>query len=509
MRKVAKPVRSRKQAGIPETRDGGDFSGLVFKSLSGLSADRRHANPFFVMPRSYSSNRPIVPRILTLAVVLLLATTGCSRSSRESELASDSITENWGADYSPRPVFVKQAFETEITSVLSSNLTRVHKNDYPSSRNTIVIGLDADLTSASARAGEAVQRGVRLALQEINDAGGVLGRTVELISRDHRGNPRRGLDNVRELSEIPNVVAIMGGIHTPVALEELATIHEREIPFLIPWAAGTPLVSNGYQPNYVFRVSVRDEYAGEFLVEQALKSNYQRLAVMLEQTGWGRSNHVAIRTALDSRNLEADSVQWFHWGDPTIEEKVNKVVASHADALLLVANPLEGADVVRSMANVPVPDRVPVISHWGITASDFPALVGASLSRVNLLFLQSYSFLGDRATLQSRVLVKAYCNTYDDAANARDIFSPAGTAHAYELTKMLAEAIEDAGTVNRRSIRDAFEQLGPYEGMIRSYERPFPQDHHDALGIEDLRLARYDADGVIVPVNIAAVGQHD
>ncbi len=66
-----------------------------------------------------------------------------------------------------------------------------------------------------------------------------------------------------------NVVAILGGIHTPVAMDELKTIHELQMIYLGPWAAGTPVVKNGHSPNYVFRVSVRDEYAGAFLVGSA------------------------------------------------------------------------------------------------------------------------------------------------------------------------------------------------------------------------------------------------
>ncbi len=76
-----------------------------------------------------------------------------------------------------------------------------------------------------------------------------------------------------QLVRVPNLVAVMGGLHSPVASAELETIHENKIVYLLPWANATQLVENGYRPNYVFRVSAADKYVGEYLVEEALKTS--------------------------------------------------------------------------------------------------------------------------------------------------------------------------------------------------------------------------------------------
>ena len=99
----------------------------------------------------------------------------------------------------------------------------------------LIIGLDADMSSGSAKSGEAIRRGVQLAIDQINKQGGLLERPLKLVVRDHRGNPDRGVDNIREFSEMPNLLAVVGGIHTPVALEELPLIHENKIVYLSPW----------------------------------------------------------------------------------------------------------------------------------------------------------------------------------------------------------------------------------------------------------------------------------
>jgi branched-chain amino acid transport system substrate-binding protein len=77
--------------------------------------------------------------------------------------------------------------------------------------------------------------------------------------------------------------------------------------------------------------------------------------------------------------------------------------------------------------------------------------------------------------------------------------SPPGVAHAYDLTHLLARAIDKAGTTDREKVRDALEKLGPYEGLVKHYHQPFSRDRHEALGPEQLFMARWRSDGVLVP----------
>jgi branched-chain amino acid transport system substrate-binding protein len=364
----------------------------------------------------------------------------------------------------------------------------------------IIIGLDADLKSGSARSGMAIKRGILLAVDQINDGGGMLGRPLALVARDHRGNPARGIANIEAFSETENLVAVVGGLHTPVALAELPAIHKSGLIYLSPWAAGTPVVSNGYSPNYVFRVSVRDEYAGPFLVRQALDAGYNRIGLLLEQTGWGRSNLTAITRALEKQGLEPLGVQWFLWGSRDLAPQVSVLKQAGAQAILFVGNSPEGAVLVSSMAGLPEEDRLPVISHWGITGGSFFERVENHLNRVDLKFLQTFSFLAPPYPERAKPLVSAYLKRWPGTGSARGIFAPAGTAHAYDLIFLLKMAVEKVGTIESSKVRDALETLGAYRGLVRDYDPPFTPDNHDALDAGDFSLAKYGADGAIEPV---------
>ena len=365
--------------------------------------------------------------------------------------------------------------------------------------DAILIGLDADMSSGGAQAGQAIHRGVQMALHEINARGGLLGRPVECVVRDHRGNPARGIDHVDEFASMEHLVAIVGGMHTPVVLEELPTIHTHGVVYLVPWAAGTPIIDNGYEPNFVFRVSVRDEHAGEFLVEQALRRGFRKPGLLLENTGWGSSNQIALDEALEAHGNKAVGVEWFHWGEQNFRPKLQAMVSRGADCLIFVGNATEGQALMRGLLSDETLRYLPVISHWGITGLPFADAVGPELAQVDLSFLQTFSFLDPPFPERAQAAVDLYTELFPEARAAKDIVSPTGTAHAYDLVRMLALAVEQAQSIEGEAVRQALQELRRFEGLIRNYEAPFAHGRQDALDASDYRLGRYATDGSIVP----------
>ncbi len=365
----------------------------------------------------------------------------------------------------------------------------------------IIIGLDADMSSASAMAGQSIQRGALIAIHEINSRGGVLGRQLVLETRDHRGSPIRGKDNIEELAKLTDLAAILGGLHTPVALEVLPLIHTDHIPFLIPWAAGTPIVDNGYTPNYVFRVSVRDAFAGKFLVDTALNNGFRQPGLLLENTGWGRSNLKAMTEAIIERGQQPPSVQWFNWGVNDLGEEIMALQKDGVDVILLVANPPEGLALVNSMVALPANNRLPIISHWGITGGKFQHIAGKELTEVDLSFLQTFNFANPPFPKRAEKLFSAYKQLFKEYETSAEIPSAPGLAHAYDLIHLLAKAITKANTTDRPAVRNALEEIQSHSGVMADYAPPFSKNKHDALGPDSFQIYRYDKLGTITPAS--------
>lgn len=365
----------------------------------------------------------------------------------------------------------------------------------------VVIALDAEFGHVTSTSAEAIKRGILIAIDEINQAGGVAGgRPLELVTRDNRSVPSRAIDNVRELAANPNVVAVMSGKFSPVVQELIPVVHELKLPLLAPWSAADDIVDNGRQPNYVFRLSLKDQWAIEALMNSAQRQNIHRIGLMLPNTGWGRSSlKAAERYVEQNKNISLAATAWYNWGEKSLLNQYRNVLQSGAEALLLVANEGEGSILLKEIAALPEAERRPIFSHWGVTGGQFYKLAGDALQKVPFQVVQTYSFIGADDPVAQRVLAALEAKFGMD--DPRKIDSPVGIAHAYDLTQLLARAIDKAGGTDRAAIRVALEQLGEYRGLVRVYRPAFTPERHEALGPENIFLARYAPDGALVRID--------
>ena len=138
-------------------------------------------------------------------------------------------------------------------------------------QDTLKLGLVAAMSGQSAKSGEAIVRGLSIAIDEINAKGGVLGKKVELLVRDDESNPAKGAVAARELVQREKVAGLFGGLDTPVSIAIVPFANQSKVPFMGVWAAGTPITRNGAAENYVFRVSAVDVLVDKALVDYAIK----------------------------------------------------------------------------------------------------------------------------------------------------------------------------------------------------------------------------------------------
>ena len=115
-------------------------------------------------------------------------------------------------------------------------------------QDTLKIGLVTALSGQSATSGEAITRGLSIAIDEINAKGGLLGRKLELVRRDDESNPAKGVIAARELVFKEKVAVLFGGLDTPVSMAIVPFANSKKVPFMGPWAAGTPITQNGANP---------------------------------------------------------------------------------------------------------------------------------------------------------------------------------------------------------------------------------------------------------------------
>jgi branched-chain amino acid transport system substrate-binding protein len=365
----------------------------------------------------------------------------------------------------------------------------------------VLLGIDGEFGLDNSTSAQAVELGMRAAVAEINAAGGVLhGRPLQVVTKDHRSIPARGIRNIQEFAAMPDLVAVFGGRFSPVIIEELPTLRQAHLLFMAPWSSADVIVDNDMRPNYVYRLSLRDSLAMPKLLQTAQRRGLDRIGLLLTNTSWGRSNAQAAARAADRMPaLKIVGTSWYNWRDTSLVDNYQHLRAAGAQVIVLVANDDEAAILVREVAALPKAQRLPILSHWGVTGGDFAAQAGPALQQVDFAVIQTFSFFRADAARVKRFLDSAA--QVSKVRRIEDIKGPVGAAHAYDLTHLLAQAIDRAGSTDRKAVRDALERLPTYRGLVKTYAPPFTPARHEALGPDELLLARYRADGVLVPAS--------
>ena len=357
----------------------------------------------------------------------------------------------------------------------------------------VLIGISAEYSMKNSLAAQSIEKGVKLALEEINAAGGVLGgRKLELQTLDDRGVPARAIENLKQLAQNPDALAVFCGRFSPVAVELVPVANRERFLLLDPWAAADGIANNGGKPNYVFRLSMTDTWALRVMTQHALERKFKRVALFLPNTAWGRSSLAAFEDyAKQVPQLRSESY-WYNWGDTDFAGKLLQAQINGAEAILMVANETEGSMIVQLMAAQPAQRRLPLISHWGLAGGDFPAIAGDALHSVDMVVVQTFSFR-DAKSANAKSVEQGYRRLFAEDIGA--LQAAVGFAHAYDLTHLLALAIKKAGSTDREAVRQAMERLGNYAGLVKNYSRPFSPQDHEALDESQVFLARYQKDG--------------
>ncbi len=346
-----------------------------------------------------------------------------------------------------------------------------------------------------------MELGLGTAIGEINRAGGVLGgRPLEIVTRDHRSIPARGIRNLEEFARTPDLVAVFGGRFSPVVIEQLPTLKASKTLFMAAWSSADMIVDNGMRPNYVYRLSLRDSLAMPKLLDTARKRGLRKVGLLLTNTSWGRSNLAAAEKFVEAnKDVRIVQTAWYNWRDQTLVARYKALRAAGAQAIVLVANDDEAAVLVREVAALPPAERMPILSHWGVTGGEFTRQAGPALHQVDFSVIQTFSFFNaDKKRLARFMTALA---AVSKIRRIEDIDGPVGVAHAYDMMHILAKAIDQAGSTDRKAVRDALEKVRRHEGLIKTYAPPFSPTRHEALGERELLMARYRKDGVLVPTS--------
>lgn len=341
----------------------------------------------------------------------------------------------------------------------------------------IKIGISGPFTGGSSSMGVSMRDGVKLAITEINKAGGVLGRPLVGVERDDEARNELGVQIAQELINKEKVVATVGFINTGVALAAQRFYQEAEIPVFNNVATGTVITQQFAAPkeknNYIFRNAANDIIQSAMIVDEAItRRGFKKPAILADSTNYGQLGREDLVRALAAKGVKPVAEEKFNIKDTDMTAQLLRAKEAGADVILTYGIGPELAQIANGQAKLGW--KVPLIGSWTLSMSSFIDTSGPN---------------GDGAVMPQTFVQlpntpkrKAFIEAYQAAYKIERMPSPVSAAQGYDSIYLLAAAIKQAGSTDGRKMREALENLDTkVDGVITVYDHPFTATDHEAI----------------------------
>ncbi|CAM8623987.1 LivK ABC-type branched-chain amino acid transport systems, periplasmic component [Comamonadaceae bacterium] len=336
------------------------------------------------------------------------------------------------------------------------------------------IGLIGPFSGPSSDFGIPMMNGAKLAVDEINAAGGYLGRPIELVIKDDTANPDVGLQLSQELLR-EGVVATVGFCNTGVAMKSLDVYQQARSPLIVPCATGSPITAKFPAPDsYIFRTSARDAIQAPFVVNDILSRGWTKVAILADKTAYGEGGMNDVTKALAAKQLTPVYVGRFDTGVKDLQPELKAAQAAGANVVFSYTVGPENAVIAKGRQALKW--NVPQVGAWPLS---FPFFIdGAKDAAEGALMAQT--FIAEPSNERRIAFLTAYNRKY----GTKKIAVPMAAAQAYDTVYLLAYAILSirSGDLSGPSIKMALENIPRvYYGVTATHERPFSKDDKDAI----------------------------
>ena len=339
----------------------------------------------------------------------------------------------------------------------------------------IKIGVSGPFTGGSSSMGVSMRDGVKLAIDEINKAGGVLGRPLAGVYRDDEARNELGVQIAQELINKENVVSDVGFVNTGVALASQRFYQEAEIPVINNVATGSVISSQfaKERANYIFRTAASDAIQAPMIVDEAVtRRGFKKPAILADSTNYGQLGREDLEKALTAKGVKPVAEEKFNIGDTDMTSQLLRAKEAGADVVLTYGIGPELAQIANGMAKLGW--KVPIVGSWTLSMASFIDTAGKNGDGA----LMPQTFIQVPNTPKRAAFIKAY----QDAYKIERMPSPVSAAQGYDSIYLLAAAIKQAGSTDGRKLRAALEDLNEkVEGVVTVYNKPFSKTDHEAI----------------------------
>lgn len=322
--------------------------------------------------------------------------------------------------------------------------------DAAQAQATIKIGVPVPLSGSYRQAGNDILDGARLAVEQINAAGGVLGKKLELVQQDDACNPDEGAKAATQLVAA-GVAAVAGGYCSSAALPEARVLHDWHIPYVLDASTSPQLTEHGWADIFrtIGRVDAQGAFAAQFMKDVL---HARRAAVVNDGTTYSDGLAKSTVAALKQNGVEVVYDAAMTPGQPDYRDVVKAAADRKPDVLYFTGYYTEAAVLAKNRLEV-----TPAIGYFMGNGTADPSLIAKGGDAVEGMIVTTSPLPQFLDNPNARRFVKAYETAYQRAPGPYSVYE-------YDAVGVIAAAIKHAQSDRREDIAAALHKLKSYSG---------------------------------------------
>lgn len=366
-----------------------------------------------------------------------------------------------------------------------------------SSDGAIKIGTILPLSGASAQLGANSQKAIDMAVEEINEAGGIKsldGRKLEVVYADSKGQPPSGVAEAERLLSDKDIVLLNGAWQSGVTLPASEVAERNGKVWVAPVPSETSITERGFK--YVFRLAdtskMRVAAQIEFLKELSQKEEIKTVAVLYENTSWGSGVNDIWKEDLPAAGFEIVVAEGYDASAADLTPVVNKVKNAKPDAILMVSYLKDATLLTNTFVQQKVQPKAFIGTSGGFADAEY--LTNAAKNSIN--FYDVAAWESDVSRPFSAEVNEKFKEIHGHDMNGEMV-------KEYVAIYAIADALERAGSTESDKIRDAFAETSITEGPTQMYAKKIHFDETGTLPDPGLVVVQFqEIDGKVERVTV-------
>lgn len=309
-----------------------------------------------------------------------------------------------------------------------------------SSLDTIAVGEFASLTGATASFGQSSHKGTQMAIDEINAAGGVLGKKLRLITEDDQSRPGEAATVVRKMLSRDKIVALLGEVASSRSLEAAPLCQQAGVPMISPASTNPKVTEVG---DFVFRVCFIDPFQGTVLSKFALSKGWKKVAILTDvKQDYSVGLSQFFKKHFTANGGEVVGEQSYSSGDKDFKAQLTAIKGSQPDAIVASGYYTETGLIAMQGRELQI--SVPLLGGDGW---DSPSLVEVGGKAIEGSFFSNHFSVEDPAPAIQEFL-KKYRAKFGSEPDAM-------SALGYDSAMILVDAMKRAGSTEGVKLKAA------------------------------------------------------